>query len=247
MSSKHSFIKRAGGKVIVDCWCLDIRIPKAYFELGIAEMVGDKLNTLGIFRFRVRATENGPEKKYIMNLPSPISVKASEEYSATEEGVEAEDAQGVPEPLRVFRLNRGDILMESESIIMNPKNVHKFAELLHSGHLPKTTYEAIFSQYTQVQADNKTNLNVPSSTIEGIIAEICRSARDRGKPFRIALGAGAKDSAFIMAGLKSLPHLLSTFSGVAFEDINRALSAGIARTRRGDEELITPMEMTIKA
>jgi hypothetical protein len=246
MSSKHGFLSRVGGRVLVDAWSFDIRIPKEYFELGIAEMVGDRLSTIGIFRFRVREREGGVERRYIMNLPSPIFVKASKEFNAVEDGPEAEDAHGSAEPVRVFRLVKGDVLMESETIVMNPKNVQKFANLLHSGHLPKMTYEAIYHQYMQVQADNKTSLGVPSSTIEGIIAEICRCHNDRDKPFRLGLAAGMRGDDFVMASLKSLPHLLSTFSGVSFEDINRALASGIVRTRQGKEERITSMEHTIK-
>ena len=246
MAFKHKFLKRSGGKVLVDSWCLDIRIPKDYFTLGMAEMVGDRLNTIGIFRFRVKDSEKGREKRFIMNLPNPIEVLPAQEFSAVEDGPEAEDAQGRPEQLRVFRLMRSDALMESETIVMNPKNVQKFASLLHSGHLPKTTYEAVYHQYVQVQADNKTDLGVPSSTIEGIIAEICRYKKDRGKPFRLGLAKGAKDEEYVMVGLKTLPHLLSSFSGVSFEDMNRALTTGVSRTRRGEEEKITPMERTIK-
>jgi len=244
--AKYTFLKRTGGKVFVNAHHIDIRLPKDYFTLGIARMVGDTLETLGIFRFRVRMTEKGQEKRYILNLPSPITILPQEVFTDKEDGAEAEDAEGVPEQVKVFRMFKGDVFVESESIIRSPKNVEAFANLLHTGHLPKTTYEAVYHQYMQVQLDNKTPLGVPSSTIEGIIAEICRWKRNSGEPFRIGLAKGAKDTDFVMSSLKNMPRLLSTFTGVSFEDIGKSLASGIARKREGRPNRETPMERVMK-
>jgi hypothetical protein len=240
MASKFPFIKREkGGKVVLDAYEMEILISEDYFSNGIASLIGDKLNTIGIFRFRIKQTESSPKHDYLLNLPSPILISFQDSFSSKEK------IDGVEERFKIFRLEKGDIFMESETIVASPKNVEAFANLLHAGKVPKTTYESIYRQYIQVQEDNKTPLGVPSSTIEATIAELCRSIKNEEIPFRIALNRGGALTDFKLVTLRSLPALISTFSGISFENINAALASGVARKRKGKEEEITPMEKTV--
>lgn len=236
MGLKNSFLKKVDKGIICDVFEMGIIIPKDYFELGIAEMIGEKLQTLGIFYFYVKKTNSSPPKKYLLNIPSPIKIQFTKVIDSKTEDKDS----------KIFIMTEGDTFMESETIVKNPNNVYKFATLFHSGNFPKTTYEAIYTQYMQVQFDNKTLLGVPSSTIEGIISEICRWNKDTSKPFRLGLAKNAKPNDFKMIGIRNLPRQLSTFSGITFEDINQSIASGIARTRTGKEEKITSIEKIVK-
>lgn len=235
-SATAGVFRRADGRVLVDCEFLDIYVPDEYFDVGIARVAGEKLETIGIFEFRAWDGKSPSEVKFRMNIPGTLSLT----FDSVRPGRVGDDV------CRIFTLSRGDVFMESENVVSSPKNLEAFAKLLHSGHLPKTTYEAIYRQYVQVQVDNATSLNVPSSTIEGIIAELARDEKDMGRPFRMALAEGAPDTGFRLAPLRMIPALTSTFSGVAFENIGAAIRSGIVRKRTGGKEPVTAMEETIK-
>ena len=46
--------------------------------------------------------------------------------------------------------------------------------------------------------------------------------------------------------MKNIAFFNSTYSSIAFEDINKAIINSIAKTERGDKEIISPVEKTIK-
>jgi len=235
MPIKHGFLKNVDNKVYVDTYAMDLLIPKTYFEIDIAEFIGDQLRVLGIFYFIVRKNEKDKGQMYLINTPSPILVSFESETSAKH------TIHGQEDTYKVFTLNKGNVFIESNSIVQSGKNVEAFANLLHSGRLPKTTYESIYRQYIQVQEDNETSLKVPSSTLEAIIAELVRDANDINVPFRLSKG---KD--FRLINLKNLPKTISTFAGISFERMDDAIASGIERKRTGKPNIVSPMEETIK-
>ena len=235
MPIKHGFLNKIDSKVYVDTHALDLLIPKSYFDIGIADFVGGQLNVLGIFYFIVRKSEKDKGEMYLINTPSPILVSFESESSAKH------TIHGQEDSYRVFTLNKGNVFIESDTIVQSGKNVEAFANLLHSGRLPKTTYESIYRQYIQVQEDNETSLKVPSSTLEAIIAELVRDSNDNNVPFRLSKG---KD--FKLINLKNLPKTISTFAGISFERLGDAIASGIERKRTGKPNVISPMEETIK-
>lgn len=238
MNKLTFFKKDKSGKIISTASSIDIYIPRSYFDENIAEIIGSKLSVLGIFKFNVALSEGGSETSYLMNFPNQITISFSSQYNKKAAFDGAEDS------FIVFNLEKDDIFMESETIVPTAKNVEKFAKLLHAGKLPKTSYEAIYHQYIQVQLDNNASLRVPSTTIESIIAELTRSEKDISKPFR--LSSDPKGKGFKLINLKQLPQLISTFSGVSFENIDNAITTSIVRKRQDKPNLITPMEETIK-
>jgi hypothetical protein len=253
MLTKNKFIQREkDGRITSNAFSIEVFIPRSYFTDGIAEIIGDKLNTIGIFEFRVVMVEGGKPINHALAIPNPIVLSYSKEYTTKEnisseadteeEGEDEEDSS-----FRVFVIEKGETFLESESIVIGSANLEGFVKLLHSGKLPKTTYEMIYKLYMDVQKSNKTTLGVSSSTLEAIIAELCRWKKDHSIPFRIALKKDStKDTDFEMVSLKTLPELISAFSGVSFENINRSLLVGINNKRLGKEDRMTPMEQIIR-
>jgi len=236
----YNFLKKVKDQVMVDCHELEVLIPDIYFTDGIAELLADKLKTIGIFKFRMKTSESAKFKYFIFNNPNSIYMKFQESYNSTE------TIKGVEDKYKVFKFLKDDVFIDNVNFVPSPKNIEAFVKLLHSGKLPKISYENIYHQYMEVQRMNNTYLGVPSSTIEGIISELARFDRDKSVPFRLALkNASVKDSDYTLINLKLLPQNISTFSGISFENINSAIASGVDRTRHNGKEPKTSMEETV--
>lgn len=236
---QDNIFKNVQGTILVNVHELLIYIPKVYFELEISEMKGSILSTIGIFKFGVKFTEGGEDNYFVLNTPNTIDIPY-EEYYETKTMLKDDIEETA---YFVFVLHSGDVFLQSEEIISSVKNVEKFINLLHSGHLPKISYSALYKQYQQVQQDNGIVFDVPSSMLEGSIAEIARSSKNIRVPLRMVKGATGKPEEFVLINIKALPRLTNTFAGLSFEDINTSLVSSISRKRSGQGDTNTsPME-----
>jgi hypothetical protein len=175
-----------------------------------------------------------------MNIPSLIMLDFQKEYPSKE----CHNEEG---SYRVFELEKDDVILESETMQISSSIVELFIKLLHSGKLPVTSYEGIYNQYMKAQEDSGIDLGVPSSAIESIVAEFCRSKKNPIVPYRIALGKKeVKEGEFSLTSLKALPELISTFSGISFENIDKAMMSGIKKSRMKEIDRITPLEKSLK-
>ena len=235
MSDMPFYLKKVKEAIVANANFIEVYIPKSYFDLGIAEIIGANLSTIGIFYFKVKNKENEKGGLYLMNNPSKISISFSDERNVKEALVGEEDSY------RVFVLNKGDLFMESDTVVQSGANVGAFVKLLHSGKLPMTDYESIFKQYMQIQEDNDTSLRVPAATLEAIIGELARDADDVSVASRLS-----DNDKYVMIALRDLPRAVSTFGGVSFERMGDAIASGIEREIAGKPNVISPMEETIK-
>lgn len=147
---------------------------------------------------------------------------------------------------QVFILNNGTAFLESIRFVQSSKNVEKFVKLLYAGKLPKMTYEQIYQFHTQVEEENSTPLGIPAATRAAIIAELCRSRKNTRKPYRMTLKIEDKNKTnYKLVPIKSLPDMVSTFSGLTFENVNKSLVYAISNTKDGKPEVITPIEKIV--
>jgi uncharacterized protein YifE (UPF0438 family) len=242
MKSFDFLTRNEEGKIVVSCYSMEVYVPKSYFDEEIAELVGDKIQTIGILLVRVFKTENSQPKIYRINFAGNIAFSFSSERKE-----HAEFIKGDADTYNVYSLEEGDIFLDSETIVPSSNNLKNFVKLLHSGKLPKTTYESIYKQYMNIQESNNIMLKVSSATLEAMIAELTRWKDDKLVPFRMAIdNPKVTESDYQMVSLKTLPFLISTFSGLSFEDIDKAILYGIERKKSNKKNIITPMEETIK-
>ena len=147
----------------------------------------------------------------------------------------------------IFSLNNGTTFLESTKIVQSSKNVEKFIKLLYAGKIPKMSYTDIYRYHAQVELENSTPLGVPANTRAAIIAELCRSKKDKSIPFRLTLNKSDvnKNTDFKLISIKSLPDIISTFSGLSFENVNKSLTYAIDNEKNGKPEVITPIEKIV--
>ena len=231
--------KNVEGSILINVYELKIFIPKDYFDLGIAELNGQILSTIGIFKLCVKDSENGLEKFFTLNSPNTIDIPVEEfmdEKLTLKNDIEETS-------YTVFTFHKNEIFLKTDTIISSVKNLEKFVNLLHSGHLPLLSYEAIFKQYYQAQIDSGMIFAVPGNTLEGAISEMCRCKDDISTPYRMKKNKTGKPNEFRMINIRQIPKITNVFAGLTFEDINSAIAAGVVKNRKGVKDTeISPME-----
>lgn len=236
----------------------EIYLPKGYFETGISEELGNRIQTLAIFIFKYYPDYNSKRcSTYQFNLPEAIvfSFTDSEEKILNMENVlkdpeiidEEDDSKD--EKYRIFTLYDGDSFIESMEVVKTFKNTEKLIRLHHGGKLPdQINYSDIIKVYLENMLTNDCDLKVPASILEFMIAELARCNENHEIPFRkkIGLDKNNNEKDFYSISIKDLAMIVSTFTGITSENISKALTYAISKTRLDGTESYTPVEETLK-
>jgi hypothetical protein len=244
MADTANFVVK-NNQAFVNVPFMKIYIPDEYFEYSISEFIGARLSTLGIFyieTFQNDDYKNG--KLYLFRVPSNIIIPFNQKEK------EKVILEGEEESVTAFYFNKNDLFLESVSLRQEANNSAQFINLLHSGKLPTSIgYSKVIQLYLQNLSLNDVDLRVPAFTLETIIAELSRVYDNLAIPFRKEIGkenTTYDDHQFRFTNIKNIPHLTSTFSSIAFEDMGKSLVASINRSRHKDAEASSPIEKTIR-
>ena len=221
-------LKREGNRVIVDCHSIKVYIPQIYIDQEITEIKSSTIETLGVFYFSEKSSEDSKEIFHLLKLPSNIEMEYSEVESKTLE------VAGNLTKYNIFTLTKGMYLVGDENIIQSSKSASKFINLLHGGKIPNEIgYSNVIKLYLECIKLNKINLGVPYMVLESITSEICRSRKDVSIPFRFDIAnpkTNTNEKDFKCVNIKEISFLSSTFAAVTFEDMNKALLYSINRS-----------------
>jgi hypothetical protein len=248
MAKDFSFFKEVGDQAVFTGNYMEVYIPRFYFDNDISKFIGDKVETLGIFNFRVFSSEEkkGNSPLHTFKFPSFLVTKpTSSDYEEIEDLIEDADENS----FAVLKYYKGDIFIDNLNVTQKSDNTILFINLLHSGKLPTTIpYDQVLELELENTAFNGVNLNVSSTVLELIISEIYRDKTDLTKSFRFKAGSGGKTSMhnYKPINIKQISTFNSTFTGVTFEDIDYNLVASVNKTRYNKKEASSPIERTIK-
>lgn len=220
----------------------EIYLPRYFLvktgETTIANEMGDRIETVGMFWFNV------DNKWYELQLPVKIQFQFSE---VRKDNVKIKPE--IPEEeYNIYTLYTGDIfvydILHRQSIDNLKLIIDKFIE---GGKMPKTTrYEDAFDVFlSAMEATNYLSLGVSAVTIEFLLSELYRNKRNYHEPFRMAYN-GKNSFDFRMSRITKLPELNSTFTGLLGEDSNSQIISAIVKTRTGVAEKESPIEKIIK-
>lgn len=238
------FFREEDGSLYFSGDYLEVYIPKYYIEDKIAETLGNGMDTLGIFYFAVGKQDNKASMQlYKLLLPVSIYLEIPNRYEAR-----LTLSKDVPEDdYVVLQFYNNDVFIQNLSIKKTVKNTEKFIKILHGGKLPVMSYEDLCEIYHLNLQMNGVNLGVKSVVLESILAELCRSKKDKAIAFRKEIGAGkAKNTDYQMINIKELPQLNSNFAAISFENMHESLVGSINRTVNKEKEIISPVEKVIK-
>ena len=242
----YKFFKKVKDQVIFDGSYMEVYIPKFYFEEGIATVIGNKIETLGIFFFKVfnsKTSKTG--NQYTLSLPIDMLISFAESY---DDKLKLKGSTG-EDNYTILQLEKGDVFMNTTNITQSVQSTDRFVKLLHSGKLPNTIpYEDVLKIYLNNLDINKVNLGVPNVVLELIIAELYRSKDGIEIPFRKKIGKAGKVGQldYQTTNLKNLANINSTFTAISFENMNQSIISSVNKSRNDIQENISPVEKTIK-
>lgn len=241
---KYPWLKKEGDAILFSGDLMEIILPKYYFEKNIARFIGDRVETLGLFQFRV-INLNGSIENHTFKLPMN-TIFEFEDYRT--ETVKISDNE--IESSYIFVLSKGMIFMNTTKKEQTAENSKNFVFSLHGSKLPSTIpYSELLKIYLDNILLNKTKIDNPGCILEMTIAELCRCKDDVNTPFRMKIGEDYKhveQTQYMMTNIKNLPPINSTFTALSFENIDASIISSIGKTVNGDSELISPIERVIK-
>jgi hypothetical protein len=230
---------------------IKVYIPESYVMHDIAEVIGQDIDTIGLFYFDVFGEDpskyeiEDPYKnpvRYFYKLPTYIRMCPSR--------IIVDERDEEKNLVNVLEFAQGDKFIHSINLAKDWKVVNKFVELLIKGFIPKAVrYDEIAALLRECCNINDVDLNIADTIAELLISELSRDPLDIKKPFRYAI----KDNPSIdMRSKKSikidiLGRLNNTFAAISSADPKQGITVSITRERNNEENIISPVEEAIKS
>lgn len=246
---KVAYFKEKDDSVIFTGNYMEIYIPNSYFDMGLSEVNGEVIESMGIFNFRVNTSDKQDiesTKVHTFNIPTMISLKPSSVVNREFELLKGSGKQ----KYRVLKFFNGDTVLVSSSTVALVDNTEAFIlKLLSEGKIPNTiNYEDVFKLFLKNLEMNNMNLNVSGMLLGLIVSELYRSKGDLAIPFRKVIGKNPNVSQtdYMAVNTRTLCSYSSTFAASTFEDIDTMILTSVNRKRLNKSQAYTPVEEIIK-
>lgn len=222
---------------------MKIYIPRSFFSKNedLATVVGDKIETMGLFWFEV------DRKFYELQLP----VKMMFEFSEEERTTRKLKPELPSEEYNVFILKNGDAFLYNTQKKRDSDEVNFFVnKLIEGAKLPKTVpYKEVTPLFLSMLGVTRLNggLGVPAVSIEFLLSEMFRTKTNMSKPYRMSYNGkthGQYD--YKMVRITKVPELTSAFTGLLGEDVNQQIVAAVTHSRSGRKQRQSPIQRVIK-
>jgi len=239
---KKYFIKK-NGKFLVNVPVMKLYVPETYFKNNMAMEQGSDFKIYGIFKFSIhdKISDNKATKYHLLKYPTFITVNYDSIVKA-----DLDLGNGIVDKYRVIILTEGMVFLKSDKHIQSVKDVKMFLDLLNYGRLNILKYSELIKLFHLSTQLNKIDLGVPSVVLEMMVAELCRVYNKYDTVFRTIAGKpNVSDDLFSMITLKDLAHFSSTFTSLAFEDMNKGILMSVKRQKFGDSDKVSPVEKLI--
>lgn len=221
----------------------EIYIPEYFIDKNnnnaLATDLGDKIETIGLFVFKV-------DDRDTYELQLPISFQF--QFTSVDKKVMRVKPGTTEKKFYVYTLKTGDAFVYD---ILHKQSVDdlKFfiSKLIEGAKIPPyIPYSDVMGIFLNAMTATKiTNLGVSAVSIEFLLSELYRSKQHLQKPFRLSY-KGRSDYNYKAIRITKIPQLNSTFTGITGEDINNQLVSAVLRTREGKIDRETPIEKIIK-
>jgi len=260
-----TFLKKEEDKVVFVGNRLDIYVPKSFFDEDmLAEELGTEIKTIGCFVMKYyKDPESSKYETYQLSLPEDITFSFSEFKENVKEVLierdfnndendseEIDDEDNIEDSYNVYTLYQNDLFITNLNHAKSYKNTEKLVKLHQKGKLPKSIkYSDFIKLYIENMDTNSTDLQVPSLILEMTISELARYKKNPEIPFRQVIGKNnskVSELDYKQVSIKDLAMLTSTFTGMTSENINKAITYAVSKSRTEGKEAETPIERTIK-
>jgi hypothetical protein len=241
-----SFLEKLpNDSVIFTCPHAEIILPEDYFVHNIAEIVGKEVDMFGLFHILVWNTfdiEAEKPKKYFYKFKSRIrSIPSSIEEGRGEDGNKQ----------RTLHFNEGSTFISNINLQPNVDVARQMLDIMTLGYLPNIiSYDEIAEYWTNVNLYNGISLDSMSQTsIEMMVASLCRDPKDLSRPFRYKLKEDPKTNLYDwkILNIRRLPRYSNTWASLISGDPRGNIVSVISREREGKGQLESPIEKAILA
>ena len=242
------FYKTTKNAVLFNGGYMEVYIPSIDLDRS-ASINGQEIQTFGIFAINI--WDSGPENPNIppkystrYKLPTIIDTLPSSITKRTM-SVHGEPAT----QYLVLGYHRNDVFIKSTIAIKSNKILSTFVEMIMKAFINKiVSYDEMVPLILECCDINGVSFGVNSTTLELVIAAQARSAADWSIPYRMVINKRGEYRASDMKLIKmsDIPHVTSTFSSFAFQDINYAITASAKRHRNKETQKISDVEQIMK-
>lgn len=208
-------------------------VPEKYFEMKAAEIIGERINVMGVFTYAV-FDKSG--KRVILkpfNCPTMIECipnNISKESNYLLEGTKESKAY------RLLHFKNGDELICSTKIPADFSVLEKFVDIFKGGNLPENIPYNEIQNYILKNAELcNFDYKVSAQIIGIVISEIYRYEKDLTKPFRIA---NTDDMlAYKAIHVEKVPKYTSPFTAITSDNADEAIAAAMTTKGHSDSPL----------
>jgi hypothetical protein len=243
--TKPNFLEKLpDDSVIFTCPHAEIIIPQEYFDHNIAEIIGKEVDMFGLFHIFVWSTpdiDNETPKKYFYKFKSRIRTVPS----SIEEGKRDERGQ----KQTILHYNEGATFITTLHLQVSTDVARQMLDIMTLGYLPNIIpYEDIAAYWTDVNIYNGVSLNAISQTsIEMMVATLCRDPHDMSKPFRHTLRDNPKTGPhdWKILNIRRLPRYSDAWASLISGDPRGNIVSIISRERDGKPRKESPIEKAV--
>ena len=218
---------------------VEVLIPEQYFKNGIAQLMGTKVNTLGIVNMVLYPIKGGSPK--IMQLTLPIKL----DFNTDEEMFKQDyELDGKPVSFNVCTVYQNNYIINNTKHIKSLFNSIAFVEWFNGGKIADTVpYNEVSGIFTDAANMNGIGLGVPNVLIDIMISEMCRDADEEAIPYRFKLNKlGVDNGSYKFIPIKQIPQTSSVLAALAFEDIGKSVRNSVIQTEKGVAQRTSPIE-----
>ena len=208
-------------------------VPEKYFNMKAAEIIGERVNVMGIFTYalfdksgKCVLTKPFNAPTMIECIPNSISKESNYHLKGTKE----------PTAYRLLHFKKDDELICSTKVPVSFDVLEKFIKIFNGGNLPDNIPYDKIQDYILKNADLcKFDYKVSSQVIGMVISEIYRSEKDLSKPFRLS---GSNDMlAYKAIHISKVPRYTSPFTAVTADNADEAIASAISTPGTGSSPL----------
>ena len=230
-----SFLKDDGKKVtFIGDGELIYYIPEKYFETGAASIIGEFIETIGIFTYAV--FDKSGKKVVLKPFKWPTMIRCKYSEMSKEPNYHLE---GTSEPMayRLLHFKKDDELVCDVNIAKDFSNLKLFINLFIRANMPDNIpYDKIHEYVIENANLNNFDYKVSGQIIGMLISEIYRDAKDLSRPFRLS---GMNDMLSYKAiSIDKVPKYTSAFIAVTSDNADEAIAAAITNGGNG----VSPLE-----
>lgn len=199
-------------------------VPKKYFDLNIANVNGEYVSVIGIFRYGLFDKSGKLLKLNDFKCPTVFKCKPSLINKVSKYHL---DGTREPSDYRLLIFRKDDELISNLSVPMLTDNVEYFLQKLFiKGHLPTyIPYEELY-EYVSINAlANDFNFKVSNQIVGILISELCRNPEDLSQPFRYVSSKSNKD--YKMIRITEVPKYISPYTAITSENPDEAVAAAL--------------------